>query len=158
MDLFYPSRKLMTLRRWIDPNVWGASLDAFVFKPLEREEVDAQIARARVCVDIERTVQSGFTIRTIEMLGARRKLLTTNPNVLGADFYRPTNIAALDRARPRVDVSFLTSPYEELPFDLRYRYSLSGWLDDVLPSTTVSAQFRRAPAVLGGSRLVDGSP
>jgi hypothetical protein len=132
--LYYPSKKLFMLRRVIDPRMWGAQRREFIFEPIAGATVTNLFARSRIAVDIERAVQSGFTIRTIEMLGASKKLITTNPRITRADFYRPNNIAVIDRTRPRLDQAFLRQPYEEIPSDLLDRYSLSGWLDEVLPS------------------------
>lgn len=137
--LFYPSRPLFHVRRLADPRLWGAQARDFSFTPIPAADVLSLIARARVAVDIERPVQAGFTMRTIEMLGASKKLLTTNARVLQADFYRASNVAVLDRRAPRVDESFLAAPYQPLPPALLERYSLAGWLDDVLPHCALPA-------------------
>jgi hypothetical protein len=78
-------------------------------------------------------VQSGFTMRTIETLGAGKKLLTTNSEVADADFFKRGNISIIDRHRPIVTSTFLESAYEPPGAGILRRYSLSGWLDEVLP-------------------------
>lgn len=104
----------------------------FIFEPIPKDEVQKLIGRARIVLDIERDVQTGFTMRTIEMLGASRKLITTNPSIVKADFYDPRNQCHVDRETPVIDPAFLTAPWQPRdPALLRY-YSLSGWLDDVL--------------------------
>jgi hypothetical protein len=140
--LYYPSKPLFLVRRIIDPRMWGAQLGEFTFEAVSGECVTNLLARSRIAVDIERSVQSGFTIRTIEMLGAGKKLITTNPRVVGADFYDPNNMAVIDRRAPRLDDAFLRQPYKPLPAAVLQRYSLSGWLDEVLPTDSP------APAVL----------
>jgi len=104
----------------------------FIFTPIPKAEVQALIGRARVVLDIERDVQTGFTMRTIEMLGASRKLLTTNPSILKADFYDPANQCYVNRENPVIDPAFLDAPWRPQDPALLRRYSLSGWLDDVL--------------------------
>jgi hypothetical protein len=133
MVLYYPSQKLFGVRRLVDPRMWGAKREEFIFEPISGEQVTNLLARTRIAVDIERSVQSGFTIRTIEMLGASKKLITTNPRVKAADFYNPNNMAVIDRERPRLDELFLRRPYEPLPDAVLARYSLSGWVDEVVP-------------------------
>jgi hypothetical protein len=133
MVLYYPSWKLFQLRRLVDPRMWGARRDEFIFEPVTGEQVTNLLARTRIAVDIERSVQSGFTIRTIEMIGASKKLITTNPRVKAADFYNPNNMAVIDRERPRLDERFLRRPYESLPEPVLKRYALSGWVDEVVP-------------------------
>lgn len=130
--LYFPSRGLYHFRRVFDPALRGAQRSEFIFVPLAKAEILALIARTRVVVDIERSIQSGLTMRTIETLGAGKKLITTNPAVLQADFYDPANIAVIDRLRPRVDPAFLSGAYRPPPPGIIGRYSLSGWLDEVL--------------------------
>lgn len=104
----------------------------FVFTPIPKIDVQALIGRARVVVDIERDVQTGYTMRTIEMLGASRKLLTTNPSIVKADFYDARNQCCIDREAPSIDPAFLDVPWHPQDAALLKHYSLSGWLDDVL--------------------------
>jgi hypothetical protein len=131
--LYFPSRIVYAARCIGDPNFWRARRDEFVFNPLSKIEIQKLVARARVVVDIERSVQSGLTMRTIEMLGAGKKLLTTNSRVVEADFFNPNNISIIDRRRPLVTSAFLKCAYEPPIAGLLKRYSLSGWLDEVLP-------------------------
>lgn len=131
--IFYVRSKLMlNLEKLHRPSYWRFREGELIFKPLGKAEVTALIARAKVVVDIERPVQSGYTMRTLEMLGGRRKLVTTNPEILNADFYDPQNIAVIDRTAPKLDATFLNAPYRAPPADVVKRYSLAGWLDDVL--------------------------
>ncbi|MBZ6383761.1 CgeB family protein [Sphingomonas sanguinis] len=104
----------------------------FIFSPIPKTEVQQLIGRARIVVDIERSIQTGYTMRTIEMLGSGRKLLTTNPSVRTADFYHPQNQHYVDREAPVIDPAFLRTPWHPQDPALLQRYSLSGWLDTVL--------------------------
>ncbi len=72
-------------------------------------------------------------MRTIEMLGAGKKLVTTNSKVVEADFFNPNNISVIDRRRPIIPPAFFEAGYESPGAELLKRYSLSGWLDEVLP-------------------------
>lgn len=105
----------------------------FIFTPIPKAEVQKLISRAKVVLDIERDVQTGFTMRTIEMLGASRKLITTNPSITKADFFDPQNQYHVDRENPVIDPAFLGAPWRTQDPALLRHYSLSGWLDEVLP-------------------------
>jgi len=130
--LYMPSAKIYHARKFVSPSYWHARREEFVFSPLTKLEVMSLIARARVVIDIERPVQFGFTMRTIEMLGASRKLLTTNPRIVEADFYNPINQAFIDRNNPEVSTAFFSKPWEAMSSSILRKYSLDGWLDDVL--------------------------
>jgi hypothetical protein len=131
---YYPSRALFRTRKLIDPAFWQADMSEFIFTPLKKQEILRLISRARIVVDIERSIQSGLTMRTIEMLGARKKLLTTNAQVASADFFDARNIAVIDRRKPIISPQFLDAAYAPPPPDIVHRYSLSGWVRDVLPA------------------------
>ena len=131
--LYFPAGWLFAVHAMRDPGLLWADRRGFIFSPKPRSEIIALIARSRIIMDIERPVQRGYTIRTLESLAAGRKLVTTNPEVVNADFYNPANIAVIDRKAPHIPVEFLNAPFEPLSPKIRHYYSLDGWLDDILP-------------------------
>ena len=68
-------------------------------------------------------------MRTIETLGAKKKLITTNPNVKGYDFYRPENVLIVDRINPIITKEFIEQPWEDVPEEIYRKYSISSWLN-----------------------------
>ena len=145
--LFVPHSLIYTVKRLFVPAFWGASRSDFAFAPLKKAEVMNIIARSRAILDIQHPGQTGLTMRTIEMLGARKKLVTTNAQVRNYDFYRPENILVIDRAAPVVDGTFLSAPFVDLPSEIYERYSLDGWLKEVFTQdapATVSASQHEA--------------
>ncbi|MGZ6539902.1 MAG: hypothetical protein ACXVEB_16115 [Bacteroidia bacterium] len=110
----------------------NAHKSEFQFKPISKKEVAAIIASSFVTIDIEHPSQVGLTIRTFEVLGVRRKLATTNSSIKDYDFYDPQNILVLDRNNPVIPEDFFKTEYKELPANLYYKYSLKGWVDEVL--------------------------
>jgi len=133
--LYFQARWLYTARKVFDPAFWLADRRKFIFKPLDKAGILALIARSRIVVDVERPIQTGFTMRSVEMLGAGKKLVTTNPEIANADFYNPDNIAIVDRRAPKVSNEFLRLPYAPPPPEVVRRYGLEHWLEDVLPSS-----------------------
>jgi hypothetical protein len=122
----------------IDANLRNARNTEFMYKPLSSEQIVRLMYRASAIVDIEREVQAGFTMRTIETLAAQRKLITTNPRLREADFYDPANVHIVDRDHPMVDPEFLRVPFQPTPEAIVRRYSLGAWLDEVLPSSAAT--------------------
>lgn len=129
--LFMPNRWMCFLRRILMPTFWGASEKEFSFAPLTKEDVLSVIAASSAVLDFQHPNQTGLTMRTIEMLGARKKIITTNASVKKYEFYRPENIAVVDRKNPVIDPQFFATPYVQLPPDLYEKYSIDGWLREI---------------------------
>ncbi|MGT2721162.1 hypothetical protein [Streptococcus porcinus] len=83
---------------------------------------------SKCIIDIESSSQTGLTMRTIEIIGLRKKLITTNNDIKNYDFYNPNNILIINRKKPQVDFNFLNQPYQNLADNIYYKYSLEGWL------------------------------
>jgi hypothetical protein len=109
-------------------------LDEFHFVPLDMPSVNRIFQASRAVLDICHPRQSGLTMRTLEALGSCKKLVTTNAAVRNYDFYDDCNITVIDRQSPRISPDFLFSGYSSVRPDILHRYSIAGWLDEVLGS------------------------
>jgi hypothetical protein len=118
--------------RLTNPSMRRARYEDFNFVPLKREMLESVFAESQSILDIEHPNQRGLTMRTFETLGAGKKLVTTNANIRGYDFFSPENICVIDRAAPRVPSHFFESPFAPPSDAIRKRYSISGWLADLL--------------------------
>ena len=101
------------------------------FTSMSSVEINAVYEQSCCILDIEHYKQHGLTIRTIEMIGLQKKLMTTNAAIKQYDFYRPTNICVIDRENPILDIDFLKTPYEPLPKEIYEKYSIDQWIRDV---------------------------
>ena len=71
-------------------------------------------------------------MRSIEALGAGKKLVTTNKSIVDEDFYNSQNIHILDReGLLEIPVGFFDVPFQAVPEDIYYKYSISGWIDEI---------------------------
>ncbi|OZI28136.1 hypothetical protein CEG14_24800 [Bordetella genomosp. 1] len=113
----------------------NAPRSAFRFEPLAKATVQSIFNNSRAILDVEHAQQTGLTMRTLETLGARKKLVTTNTAVRDYDFYRPANVCIIDRQQPRIPDDFFTRPYEDIAPEIYQRYRLEGWLDEMLAAT-----------------------
>ena len=129
--LFIPSRLLFFKYKFFDKSYRNAKLREFHFEMLPGNKVAELLGSSRASLDIQHPTQSGLTMRTIEVLGAKRKLITTNQSIKKYDFYRPENILVIDRDSPTVDLDFILQPYMELPEIVYEKYSLQGWVNEV---------------------------
>ena len=89
------------------------------------------IRNSKCILDSAQDNQNGLTIRVIETLGAKRKLITTNANIREYDFYKPENIYVYDNKFDFSDI-FFKSNYEEIDNDIYKKYSLRNWLNELL--------------------------
>lgn len=129
--LYLQAPWMYDFRRSFTNTIVGSRRRDFRFTPLDRKTVRAIFFTSLALLDIEHTYQRGATLRTMEALGSRRKLITTNASIRNYDFYDPRNIKIINRKDPNLDQQFLNTPYEEVPKDIRLRYSLSQWVKDV---------------------------
>ena len=102
------------------------------FQSLPFETLYQTYAESKCVVDVENPGQHGLTMRSIEILGLKRKFITTNPDIIHYDFYHPNNILVIDRSHPIVDLSFFDTPYHTLPAEIYEKYSLEHWIRQVL--------------------------
>lgn len=129
--LYFPSKLLFLKKKLTDPAFRNCSINDFYYKMLPSEQVASYITNAKASLDIEGIEQTGLTMRTIEVLGAKRKLITTNKTIELYDFYDSRNIQIVDRKNPQIDITFINSPYRELSNQIYHKYSLTGWTEDL---------------------------
>lgn len=110
---------------------WSATKNDFIYKMLPAKGVAELIGTSFASLDFQHPSQSGLTMRTIEVLGARRKLITTNENIKDYDFYEPNNILIINRKKIEINKDFIECPFKEIPVSIYHKYSLSGWLTEV---------------------------
>ena len=77
------------------------------------------------------TGQIGLTIRVFEALGAEKKLITTNTDIVNYDFYCEENIYVYDGMFD-LEAPFFKMPYKKIEQDIYEKYSLRNWLSILL--------------------------
>lgn len=128
---FYQSRWVFALRKLADRQFRLIPWRDVRWHSLNLQKTLAFISRSKVLVDIHHPGQTGLTMRTIESIGAQKKIITTNSDIVNYDFYSPDNILVVERSSPIVPKSFLDTSYHPLDKDVHDRYSLRSWLDEI---------------------------
>lgn len=103
----------------------------FKFKKIAKEEYYEIMAKSRVIIDVQMKSQSGLTMRTFETLHARKKLITTNPNVLDYEFYSPNNICVINKNYNDLSPTFFETQFDRT-YDVSKKYSLPSFIDTIL--------------------------
>lgn len=126
---YFPSKVNFYKLKIDNPRFRSARIENFNFKPMSRERLLGLYAESRIQIDMQHPKQTGLTMRTIETLGAKKKLITTNPHVKEYDFYRPENILIVDRYNPVIPKEFIKLPWADVPEEIYRKYSISSWLN-----------------------------
>lgn len=67
------------------------------------------VASSKVILDIVKDNQTGITLRTLEALVYKKKLITNNKNIVNYEFYDPQNILLLEDASQPINEDFIYS-------------------------------------------------
>ena len=103
----------------------------FSFSKMSSTDIASVIKNSFTVLDIEANSQTGLTMRTIEMLGMNKKLVTTNANIKDYDFFNPNNIQIIDRKKIKLDMEFFKKGFVPLPEDVYKKYSIERWILDI---------------------------
>ena len=110
----------------------GVPATTFSFNKLSVNNIAKIVDDSHIILDIQHPRQNGLTMRTIEMVGMNKKMITTNAGIKEYDFYNPNNILVVDRENVQVDMDFLKRNYEPVNEAVYERYSIKSWILEVL--------------------------
>ena len=128
---YLPSRLIYFQMKLGSPYFKNARFSEFNYKMMPSEKAAHLLGNAKASLDAQHPAQTGLTMRTIEVFGAKRKLITTNTDIKNYDFYDDQNIMVVDRIKPKIDLDFIRSPFKEISEDIYEKYSLQGWVEDL---------------------------
>ncbi|MEW6996620.1 hypothetical protein AADZ86_02780 [Colwelliaceae bacterium BS250] len=127
---YYPNKILFLLAKLIFRNLKGIKTESISFVKLPFDKLMEQMNSCNVVIDICHPGQSGLTMRTIECVGAKKKVITNNRSILEYDFYKSENIYLLGETR--CFDAFLKEQYSELSDDVYTKYELSNWVGSLI--------------------------
>ena len=88
--------------------------------------------KSRAVLDIVNNGNYGLTLRVLESLVAKKKLITNYLDIKEFDFYNSNNIFLIGEDDWEEIVEFLSTPYDEISEDIIESYSESAWIDRFL--------------------------
>jgi hypothetical protein len=130
--LFVRSKVELALRKLVDPYLRKIGSDRLLFIPMPAETTILHLKNCAAVLDIEHPQQNGLTMRTFEVIASGKKLITTNKLIKNHDFYDPSRICLIDRKHPLVSLDFFNIPFDPLYSHFVPKYSLRGWILEVL--------------------------
>lgn len=149
-----PDKKLC-LKLYLAPSVYRGKklkdpklvkdldMDIISFEPFTPESIRDMVKNSKAVLDLAHEHQQGLTMRTMETLGIKRKLVTNNIYLRDYEFYNETNDLILtdlpskaEKAEKTGDYSefvlpgseWLDKPYAENE-EVRKKYSIHSWID-----------------------------
>ena len=128
---YMPSKLKYYYHKLTSPEYRNAKKNEFQYDKMTRNEIVEIINESFCILDALQEGQTGLTMRAIECLGAKKKLITTNADIKNYDFYDERNVLVFD-GKVDYNSSFFTEPYREIPQDIYNRYSLNSWLKILL--------------------------
>ena len=128
---FFPSPIVHFYRKIMNNELRKAKYNEFHYVPLKGKDMNDVYEASRCVLDSAQDGQLGLTIRVLEALGAKKKLITTNEDIINYDFYQPENIYVYDG---KIDLKniFFTHEYKEVSKEVYEKYSLRSWLKEIL--------------------------
>ncbi len=112
----------------------------FAFEPLSTKRTAEIYTRSRAVIDSPQAHQHGLTMRTIEAIGAGRKLVTTNTDVRNYDFYEYGNVSVWDGG---VSDDFFERPCVDLPAAIYRSYSTTAFSLALLGEGSMFTGYKR---------------
>lgn len=89
------------------------------------------VLHSRAIIDFYQKGQNGLSIRPIEAMRLKKKLITDYQDIDTYDFYRKENIFIMGKDRMEDLPYFLHSPYEDIPEETIQQYSTVGMIQSV---------------------------
>ncbi len=128
---YMPSKLKFFYHKMRDKEYKRAKLKEFETQKLSTQDIVDLIKKSRCVLDAPQGGQMGLTMRTMECLGAKRKLITTNSDIRHYDFYNESNILIFNDS---IDFNspFFTNSYQDIPEEVYEKYSLKSWLNTML--------------------------
>lgn len=126
--LFVPGTFMFFLRKVLDKNVRQLKKYIHVV-PLDKKEAAKILSSTNYIIDINHPKQVGLTMRTIEMLGMERKIITTNTYIQEYDFYNPKNQILVDRNNVKISKNQFSKDYNTVDSDIYRKYTLEYWTE-----------------------------
>lgn len=96
------------------------------------EEVQDLIMKSNAMLDVVcRDDQSGLSFRVFESMMYRKKLITSNVDVINYDFYNPNNILVVNKEVSNITKEFFETEYQDIDEEIYNKYTLERWVEKV---------------------------
>lgn len=95
-------------------------------------EILSRVKKCKAILDINNNGQVGLTLRPLEAMFLKKKLITNNLNIKNYDFYDKNNIFIIGEDPIENIGDFMKGEYKNLPQKITDYYCFENWLDRIL--------------------------
>ncbi|WP_454975770.1 hypothetical protein [Capnocytophaga bilenii] len=108
-------------------------------EPISPKEVVKYSIQSKAILDLAHPLQTGLTMRTIEVLfGINRKLITTNKDIVNYSFYNENNILIINRENLKIPKSFFEKEFIPYPKEFAESFFIENWVKEFFGYTNLS--------------------
>lgn len=101
------------------------------FKPVPKCVSDDIMMRSRVIIDVHHPLQTGLSIRVMEVLGAGKSVVTTNKSILDEPFFDSDIIGIIEENKIPSNIHILLENKKAADVSL---YEINNWINILLPT------------------------
>lgn len=124
----YIDRKLYNYKKKEDKEFENIDEAYLTFIPLGIKDVVRCCAKSKSILDITDEKQVGLSMRTIESVGMKKKLITNNKNIVRYNFFSADNVMLIDKDQNyQIRHEWLTGEYE-IEENVWRSYSVENWV------------------------------
>ncbi len=128
LDVIAPNYKIISVGK---ATFNSSSNIAFTNDRIKLNDAEKYINNSIALLDINREGQQGLSFRVFESLGYKKKLITTNEDIINYDFYNKNNILVINKNDIKIPVDFFKTPYQNIPASIYNKYCLGQWVKTV---------------------------
>ncbi|KUJ50595.1 hypothetical protein [Chryseobacterium sp. JAH] len=114
---------------YIIPDEGESNVEQFI--PISYEDyLNRFVSSTKGLIDVQPTGQSGLTLRPLEAIFFKKKLITNDKKIKNYDFYHSSNIYILGIDDNKSLVDFMNKKYENINTEIIKKYDVSNWLNN----------------------------
>lgn len=114
-----------------DKNKYYNEVDYIHSSPLSYNEIINLNRCSKSIVEINEQGQVGMTVRAMEALFLKKKLITNNHSIMNVSFYNKNNIFVVGKDDISTLKEFIDSKYVDIDDEIVEFYSFSSWLERI---------------------------
>ena len=131
LDKINESYSVFSVGRKAKPFRYNTNI-VYTEQKISLDKIEDYMEETVALLDVHRDNQSGLTFRVFESLGYKKKLITTNGDIINYDFYDKNNILVIDKNNVVIPKAFFETPYKTIPEAIYKKYTLEHWCDHIL--------------------------